>query len=217
MNSSFSVKLPHNFQFIHRLPARFKMLVLKIQNHTSKGTWYKVEIDKQQLHILSRRPLQVGEKYVIEKKSSLELNVVEKINSTLLEQESQKTTRSEIAPESNRQQILESSQSLPVLVANLLSLWYIAQKDSKKNLELSAITSTSFYFQKKLSSDEVAGVFKKVDQGWLLYLSLPQKYQNEKQIANKIHLALFGLPIKNVFLVEKENLDGLAVGIDLFS
>lgn len=217
MNSSFSIKLPHNFQFINRLPARFKMLVVQVQNHTDKGTWYKVEIDKQQLHILSRRSLQAGEQYLIEKKSSLELNVVEKIKLLSKEKESKQVARSETNLESNRQQVLQNSESLPVFMAHLLSLLYVSQKSSQKEQSISAINPNSFYFQKKIDTSEVAGVFKKMDQGWLLYLSLPLPLQAETDIAKKIHLALFGLPIENVFLVEKESLPSLAGGIDILS
>lgn len=55
------------------------MLVLSHRNTTSKGTWYKVEINGHFLHLLSKTELTPGKKYELRRAGQLKLEVVQEL------------------------------------------------------------------------------------------------------------------------------------------
>lgn len=218
MQNFFSIQLPRNFNFISRLPARFNMLVLSKSNQTEKGIWYKVVIGGQELNILSKRKLEIGKHYVVEKKSKLELIVKEDTKATQQSKELLSATSS--ADHSQAQKLYDFSSlfslsryDISLFTAHLISL--LSVHDEQPHIEKN--NDENFYFEKTIANQEISGVFKKVQDKWLLYLSLPPNFLKESNIAEELNETMFGLPVKKIFLTSKENIHGLYKGIDIFS
>jgi len=70
------LNLPRNYNFIHRLPNEFEMVVCRKGNATNDGTWYLIQIEEHELNILSEAELEPGAKYRIQKRSNLVLEII---------------------------------------------------------------------------------------------------------------------------------------------
>lgn len=221
MQNFLSIQLPRNFNFISRLPARFNMLVIAKGNVTAKGIWYKVNIGKQELNILSKRELKIGKQYVVEKKSKLELVIKEDVKSAK-QDEGKNSKINSLAENLQSARVNDSSSlfsfsqySIALFTAQLISLLYIQEQEQ---MLIEKNNDKSFYFQKKIANQEITGVFKKAQEKWLLYLALPKNYfEQSDSFENELNEAMFGLPIEKIFLTSRENVNGLSKGIDIFS
>lgn len=70
------LSIPRNFLFLHRLPARFEILVVARGAQMPKGTAFELEIQGQRLVLHSKIDLKVGARYELEKVSAFEFRIL---------------------------------------------------------------------------------------------------------------------------------------------
>ncbi|HRP70445.1 MAG TPA: hypothetical protein PLY93_13010, partial [Turneriella sp.] len=76
-----SISIPRNFLFLHKLPARFEMLVIARGAAFKESTAYEVELLGQRLVLRSKVELKPGTKYELEKENALVFRIVKEKHS----------------------------------------------------------------------------------------------------------------------------------------
>lgn len=213
------VRLPRNFQFFKRLPARFMMQVLEPGNQTDKGRWYKVTIKDQVLNVLSKEPLKPGQMLEIEKQSSLKLKVLRELNSEQLKQSlvHDKTGGDEAEPLREGRSLNADKGDWLYRVANLADFFdALALVYFEENADVSfGPGSANYYFEWK-NDPPLKGVFVPLDDGrYDLFLGASTLEKAGYYDTGPFRQLLSDLPVRRVATMPDNQLKGMFSGIDL--
>jgi len=215
------IQLPRNFQFISRLPARFKMIVLSSGNQTGSGQWFEVNIEGHTLNILSKTSLVVSQKYIVEKSSPLSLKVISE--SEVVE----KITENEESPivEIKINEVVvdkpsQNQESWASSLADFLTSIVIYDEKEEKNISYKSDSPNrvSFEFSLPNSLKKIKGlVHKKESSNNTVYLHIDETPMTDEAFSEELKLFLVGLNVSQVSLISKDMYERLALGINTIS
>lgn len=217
------IELPRNFQFISRLPSRFLISVLSEKNVTPKGIWYEIIVDGHKLNILSHRKLVSGKKYLVQKKGSIYLEVVdEKSKNENIKESNTKKISSTLKDANSLQKSVQGATiSFEDLVSDFTFLDFftsmaVTALKEEENLSISQDVYKVRFSIRPMLLDFISGVFMKEQDGYRLYLTSTQRGQSFlKRYTKNLNDLLNDLKIKSIHIIPESKLDHLKSRIDI--
>ncbi|MBV6494143.1 MAG: hypothetical protein LDLANPLL_02169 [Turneriella sp.] len=197
--------LPHNFLFLHRLPARFEVIVVGRGATFANGTAFELEILGQRLVLRSKIELKLGARYELEKVDSLNFRILtEKTDEKNTLRESDESLPQ--ARKENEQLVsLDYFQNFPEATIFDLFALKILEESAQKIKEQGS--KFLFEFTDKIG---MKGIFVPLGTGeYSLFIT--GKFGNT-QIAKELVELLFPLRIRKVQIVSTQVFEQIASG-----
>ena len=197
------------------------MKVLDVANTTREGTWYKVDIGGQVLHVLSKKNLQAGQKLIIKKSSELKLEIVKDLGS-----ERESTHQALKGPVRAEQIHPPDIHSLDLELQTFEEFMFSLALEVLRGSEefnFSAGANRSYHFTLPLSEHHkelnAEGLFmERPPDQWELFLSLPAKYKESidlKEAVADLKDMLSDIKVRQVYFTTASHIQALKGGVDL--